>query len=124
MWTFGRSDSMFDLQPIQPDVDLQPIRPDVDLWIGAGVLCVQFLREELGFDVVAVPFRDAYKFGGSFHCQSVDVHRDGVQKSYFPNLDIRHERTPERTPECTRAHARTHMRTYAHACTCMQTSAP
>ena len=28
-----------------------------------------------------------------------DVHRDGVQKSYFPTLDIRHERTPERTPE-------------------------
>lgn len=60
---------------------------------------IRFLREELGFDVVAVPFRDAYKFGGSFHCQSVDVHRDGVQKSYFPNLDIRHERSEMRRSE-------------------------
>jgi glycine amidinotransferase len=53
---------------------------------------IRFLTEEFGFDVVPVPFRDAYKFGGSFHCQSLDVNREGAQKSYFPNLDIMRER--------------------------------
>jgi glycine amidinotransferase len=53
---------------------------------------IKFLRDEFGFDVIPVPFRDAYKFGGSFHCQSVDVHREGVQRSYFPNLERMRER--------------------------------
>ena len=62
---------------------------------------IRFLTEEFGFDVVPVPFRDAYKFGGSFHCQSLDVYREGAQKSYFPNLEIRREREYLRSTRST-----------------------
>ena len=43
---------------------------------------INFLREE-GIDVIPVPFRDCYKFGGSFHCCTSDIHRDGKLQSYF-----------------------------------------
>ena len=46
---------------------------------------INFLREE-GFDVIEVGFRDCYKFGGSFHCATCDIHRDGRLKSYFNNI--------------------------------------
>lgn len=43
--------------------------------------------ESLGFRVIAVPFRDVYSFGGSFHCCTVDIRRRGGLQSYFPKLD-------------------------------------
>lgn len=46
---------------------------------------INFLREE-GFDVIEVGFRDCYKFGGSFHCATCDIHRDGKLKSYFNDI--------------------------------------
>jgi len=92
----------------QPNSQIMPPKCTSSPWLSMNLLSIdedtiiveatekptiKFLTEEFGFDVVPVPFRDAYKFGGSFHCQSVDVHRDGNQKSYFPNLEITRERS-------------------------------
>ena len=41
--------------------------------------------DKLGFEVVPVPFRDAYAFGGALHCATTDVCREGTLEDYFPN---------------------------------------
>ena len=46
---------------------------------------IQFLEQEHGFDVLTVPFRSVYEFGGSLHCTTWDVRRRGDRKNYFPN---------------------------------------
>ncbi len=38
----------------------------------------------LGFEVITVPFRHVYAFGGSLHCATADVHREGPCVDYFP----------------------------------------
>jgi len=40
--------------------------------------------EDLGFEVIPVPFRDVYAFGGGLHCATADVFRDGNCEDYFP----------------------------------------
>ncbi len=40
--------------------------------------------DKLGFEVVPVPFRDAYAFGGALHCATADVYREGTCEDYFP----------------------------------------
>jgi glycine amidinotransferase len=40
---------------------------------------------KLGFEVIPVPFRDAYPFGGALHCATTDVYREGNMEDYFPN---------------------------------------
>jgi glycine amidinotransferase len=40
--------------------------------------------DKLGFEVIPIPFRDAYPFGGGLHCASGDVRRDGDCEDYFP----------------------------------------
>ena len=40
--------------------------------------------DSLGFEVIPVPFRDAYAFGGGLHCATADVQRDGECHDYFP----------------------------------------
>jgi glycine amidinotransferase len=47
---------------------------------------LQDLLSRLGFDVVAVPFRNVYEFGGSLHCATWDIRRTGGCEDYFPNL--------------------------------------
>ena len=41
--------------------------------------------DSLGFNVIPIPFRNAYSFGGGLHCATADVHRDGSCEDYFPN---------------------------------------
>ena len=41
--------------------------------------------DKLGMEVIPVPFRDAYAFGGGLHCATADVHREGSCEDYFPN---------------------------------------
>lgn len=53
---------------------------------------IKMLENEYGFNVIAIPFRDCYRFGGGLHCQSLDLHRDGNKKSYFRYYDILEER--------------------------------
>jgi len=40
--------------------------------------------DKLGFEVIPVPFRDAYPFGGALHCATADVYREGTCEDYFP----------------------------------------
>lgn len=40
--------------------------------------------DKLGMEVIPVPFRDAYPFGGGLHCATADVYREGVCEDYFP----------------------------------------
>ena len=43
---------------------------------------IKFLKE-LGFEPIPCAFRKNYKFGGSFHCATVDIRRRGALQSYF-----------------------------------------
>jgi len=43
---------------------------------------IAFLRE-WGFDPIPCPFRQNYKYGGSFHCATVDVRRRGSLEDHF-----------------------------------------
>jgi len=47
---------------------------------------VHDLLEGRGFEVVKVPFRKVYEYGGSLHCATWDVRRSGTVEDYFPNL--------------------------------------
>jgi glycine amidinotransferase len=40
--------------------------------------------DKLGFQVIPIPFRNAYAFGGSIHCATADVYREGTLEDYFP----------------------------------------
>ena len=69
------------------------------IWLSMNVLiinpktiCVEASEEKMikqmenfGMDVVPVPFRDVYAFGGSLHCSTTDVYREGECEDYFPN---------------------------------------
>ena len=41
--------------------------------------------DSLGFEVIPIPFRNVYSFGGGLHCATADVHREGECLDYFPN---------------------------------------
>ena len=69
------------------------------IWLSMNVLiidpktiCVEASEEKMikqmenfGMEVIPVPFRDVYAFGGSLHCATTDVYREGVCEDYFPN---------------------------------------
>jgi len=48
---------------------------------------IAMMEGEYGFDVLGVPFRKVFEFGGSLHCSTWDVRRRGVKKDYFANRD-------------------------------------
>ncbi|MBT2450299.1 glycine amidinotransferase [Streptomyces sp. ISL-43] len=52
------------------------------------------LLRGLGFEVLTVPFRNVYEFGGSLHCATWDVRRTGECQEYFAVPD----RTPRHAP--------------------------
>jgi len=61
------------------------------LVIDAKTICVEASEhhqqeqlDRLGFEVVPVPFRAAYPFGGGLHCATADVQREGICEDYFP----------------------------------------
>ena len=43
------------------------------------------LLKELNFEVIELPFRDVFEFGGSLHCATWDIRRSGSCEDYFPN---------------------------------------
>ena len=69
------------------------------IWLSMNVLilnpttiCVEASEEKMikqmegfGMTVVPVPFRYVYAFGGSLHCATTDVYRDGECEDYFTN---------------------------------------
>lgn len=46
---------------------------------------LQELLCTLGFEVLPLPFRNVFEYGGSLHCATWDVRRDGDCEDYFPN---------------------------------------
>lgn len=40
--------------------------------------------DQLGFNVIPVPFWDVAAFGGGLHCATADVYREGTLEDYFP----------------------------------------
>ena len=51
--------------------------------------------DRLGMEVIPIPFRDAYAFGGGLHCATADVYREGGCEDYFPQTGSRY---PDRSP--------------------------
>ena len=41
--------------------------------------------DQLGFEVIPIPFWDVAAFGGGLHCATADVYREGTKQDYFPN---------------------------------------
>jgi glycine amidinotransferase len=74
---------------------------DVSSWISMNVLMLDEhtavverretpmirLLESLGCEVIPCAFDRVYPFGGSFHCCTTDIRRDGMLQSYLPSLD-------------------------------------
>ena len=44
------------------------------------------LLSSLGFEVIEVPFRNVFEFGGSLHCATWDIRREGACEDWFPLL--------------------------------------
>ena len=40
--------------------------------------------DKLGMEVIPIDFREVYAFGGSLHCSTTDVFREGNLQNYFP----------------------------------------
>ncbi|MFD5097390.1 glycine amidinotransferase [Streptomyces albidochromogenes] len=47
---------------------------------------LQDLLSSLGFEVLTVPFRNVFEYGGSLHCATWDIRRDGAKEDYFPSV--------------------------------------
>jgi glycine amidinotransferase len=74
---------------------------DVSSWISMNILMLDehtavversekpmiALLDSLDCEVIPLAFDRVYAFGGSFHCCTTDVRRDGPLRSYFPSLD-------------------------------------
>jgi len=48
--------------------------------------------EDLGIDVITVPYRNFPMYGGAIHCSTWDIRRDEDLVDYFPNQDYEAER--------------------------------
>lgn len=82
----------------QPAHDTRPPLCEGSVWLSMNSLvldtktvCVEASEvyqqeqfERLGFEVIPVPFRDVYSFGGGLHCATADVYREGTCEDYFP----------------------------------------
>lgn len=53
--------------------------------VEASETAQQEQMDKLGMNVIPLPFRDAYAFGGGLHCATADVYREGVCQDYFPH---------------------------------------
>ena len=49
------------------------------------------ILEDLGFDVITIPFKFFPMYGGAIHCSTWDIRRDEQLKDYFPNQDYEEE---------------------------------
>ena len=82
----------------QPANDKPPPLCYSSVWLSMNVLVVNHQTviveasevhqmdqlDKLQFDVIPMPFRDAYPFGGGLHCATADVFREGKCEDYFP----------------------------------------
>jgi len=44
------------------------------------------LLRELGFNVIKIPYRYVFEFGGSIHCSTWDIEREDTKENFFKNL--------------------------------------
>ena len=82
----------------QPANDKPPPLCYSSVWLSMNVLVVNHQTviveasevhqmdqlDNLQFEVIPMPFRDAYPFGGGLHCATADVFREGKCEDYFP----------------------------------------
>lgn len=83
-------------QPVNPE---RPWGSQSSKWLSMNVLVVGLnqvvveeqetsmkkLLESEGFEVISVPFRDVYEFGGGLHCATWDIERDeSAPETLFP----------------------------------------
>ncbi|WP_419998124.1 glycine amidinotransferase [Streptomyces boninensis] len=87
-------------EPVLSNEDMPPYCQS-SKWLSMNVLSIsptkviceaqekplQDMLSGLGFEVFPVPFRNVFEYGGSLHCATWDVRRDGDRQDYFPNLD-------------------------------------
>lgn len=57
--------------------------------------------DKLDMDVIPVPFRDAYAFGGGLHCATADVYPVGTCDNYFPKQVQAHVFDPWNDKACS-----------------------
>lgn len=50
---------------------------------------LQDLLDKLGFEIFPIPFRDVFEYGGSLHCATWDVTRDGSAEDFLADGDYR-----------------------------------
>lgn len=77
-------------------------------WLSMNVLCLDEHRvfveasevhqiaqlRDLGQEVIPVPLRDAYSFGGGLHCCTADVYRESSNESFFEEAESEKETQP------------------------------
>ncbi len=82
----------------QPANDKPPPLCYSSVWLSMNVLVVNHQTviveasevhqmdqlDKLQFEVIPMPFRDAYPFGGGLHCATADVFREGKCEDFFP----------------------------------------
>jgi len=93
-------DNKWEIHEAAPSIHNSP--PEMcysSIWLSMNVLiinpntiCVEASEEKMirqmesfGMEVIPIPFRDVYAFGGSLHCSTTDVFREGECENYFPN---------------------------------------
>jgi glycine amidinotransferase len=83
----------------EPALDKKPPLSFCSQWLSMNTLLLDsttiFVEEQetaqieqfdqLGFEVIPVPFRAVGPFGGGLHCATADVHREGTMQDYLPN---------------------------------------
>jgi glycine amidinotransferase len=86
-------------EPVLTNDDM-PLYCQSSKWLSMNVLSIspekviceeqekplQDLLDSFGFEVFTVPFRDVFEYGGSLHCATWDIRRDGTREDYFPSL--------------------------------------
>jgi glycine amidinotransferase len=86
------------VESAQPAHDTPPPLCYSSVWLSMNVLvldtntvCVEASEKNMikqiegfGMEIIPVPFRDAYPFGGGLHCSTADVYREGDCEDYFP----------------------------------------
>ena len=82
----------------QPAHNSPPNLSYYSIWLSMNVLvidpktvCVEKTEvyqaeqlDKLGMEVIPIDFREVYAFGGSLHCSTTDVFREGDLQNYFP----------------------------------------
>ncbi len=84
----------------QPVSDVMPMFCTSSKWLSMNILSLSPSRvvveagekplirllKSRGFEVLDLPYRDVYEFGGSFHCTTWDIRRQGPCDDYFPSI--------------------------------------